>query len=791
MTAHLNIAAPGYTFGSYQRDQFLGYTLYEHFQYFDISLSKRSDGFYWTDDWMRQLLEAGAVSEHAYLEYGRAVDAFLAQTPSAWSLTNEQLYHALHRLRLPFLDGQRVHEHKRAMQAQPQGPALREGGVYQTDRAQALLREKGAVLVAVCDLEWVGEALAHARDFRRQGKRVFLLLKEDSLAPVFTRRELADSEELDCALDAHDGRGLDFGRIHAAPGLQDAIDREDIFLYGFGEDVFLSLHDLAIPAMACTTAQTVFAKAVLNEYSSDTRSLVYVPPRFNIFRQVPIVEAPAITYAHCQFLAQRFGDVVYKTDAVALRRQYPAAFLNLFSDNLAVDSELAKGTGEPAEPQNPCRLAPLRDTMAKPLVESGGNFESFAVYHDHGADAPPAALALPDGWANKTLINALLVRRAENARVLVVDGYGALSFREYARRAGLLQAPRYMCNFLFFTTPYLVDCYNRFRCGRPREQIDPGCAHIDFYRLRQNGAHRQTFPLYNKACIAKDGDGRFHFFNLALGGGSVLLDGHRIAWERRDVNPESPADVAVYTPMLSCRDEQADPQTYAKAVGHGRLNIVMVDEQVVCLRQGDVLLPSIGVVVSLAGAARRAMEQNIDSPPDPDGYYPCGAMEAVIDLLPPETLAPACWDSLEWAFGGGIALISDSVCIFDEGQDSTRQFRAEGWLSPLSIQTQESKTHDEVEIHPRTLLGLCADGRLFVLVFSGRSRYTRGVTYREACRLARQYIGGITYMMAVDGGASAFLGFAGRDTFMELSYPACTEVAGTGIVRKVNSLLVL
>lgn len=114
----------------------------------------------------------------------------------------------------------------------------------------------------------------------------------------------------------------------------------------------------------------------------------------------------------------------------------------------------------------------------------------------------------------------------------------------------------------------------------------------------------------------------------------------------------------------------------------------------------------------------------------------------------------------------------------------------EGWMSPLSRQTQESALHDLVK-HPRTAIGVTEQGELVILVYSGRTRMSKGADYREMITIVRSLFPTIKNFMNVDGGGSAMIGIIIDGNFMELSYPATSIDSLAGMVRPVNTVLCL
>ncbi len=410
---------------------------------------------------------------------------------------------------------------------------------------------------------------------------------------------------------------------------------------------------------------------------------------------------------------------------------------------------------------------------------------------DFGGPAGDSLMEVPAPWGSRSgpsgvLVQGAVVGQAKNSRVILSDGCSR-SPRELVAEGqedGLLL----ISNFLFFLTPKLAGFYNELRRDRPAEQIDFDGGHLD-YMLRWDGEGRtETFPLYQKACIAMKADGSFLFFRFLLGGGRIELGGTAFSWAKGDVNPgQRQGEVCVYTPYLTRDkvDEKADD--FREPVGAGRFNLVIIQDRVICARLGDVVLPSIGVVVSLS--AKRGLElaeamklENIG-----DGYFRCAGQRVLVHLDPPEEVGRDEWEQVRWAYGGGMSLVSGGKGIYEKGFPK-EWLRDEGWLCPLSRQTQESEIHRPSR-HPRTAVGVTEAGELFVLVFSGRTALSRGADYGEMSRIARQLVPGVLHMMNVDGGGSAVFGMAKDKVFMELSCPATSYSSPAGMVRQINTIL--
>ena len=177
-------------------------------------------------------------------------------------------------------------------------------------------------------------------------------------------------------------------------------------------------------------------------------------------------------------------------------------------------------------------------------------------------------------------------------------------------------------------------------------------------------------------------------------------------------------NVRLYTPYYSVADGDADRNTYCKPIGEGRINLVIVQDKLICVRRGCVLLPGIGVVVSLEESMGEEFLRTTGLQYLEDGYYDSN-VELTIELEGPSEIDAEDWQQMEWAYGGGLSLILDGESVCDKA-DMSKWFAEEGWMSPLSRQTQESSIHTMVK-HPRTAIGVTWTGELVVLVFSGRT----------------------------------------------------------------------
>jgi hypothetical protein len=290
-------------------------------------------------------------------------------------------------------------------------------------------------------------------------------------------------------------------------------------------------------------------------------------------------------------------------------------------------------------------------------------------------------------------------------------------------------------------------------------------------------------------------DGSFRFFHFRLGGGKLTLGGKTFSWTADQVDPQTPADdapVLLYTPYFSNQEQDAPSEGFRLPVGDGRVNFVIIQDRIVCVRCGNVLLPSIGVVFSLSQKEGNELLNRLSLVSSPDGYSDARSLSYELTLDPPDSFSPEEWSTVKWAYGGGLSLIEKGESLFSSsGSASPSPLLAkEGWFSPLSRQTQE-KPIQKLEKHPRTAIGTAANGDLFLLVFSGRSLLSEGADYSEMCRIARALIPDVDSMMNVDGGASSVLGLAVDGSFMELNQTAVSTDNVAGMARPIVTALCL
>lgn len=618
-------------------------------------------------------------------------------------------------------------------------------GIDQRKEKAALMQRSRKLLFLLCDTALFSLMEADLRQAAAMGKECVIVYSAAQAGDLPGREELAG------------WLGEDFSYAEASR-LGVATDPAGAALFFYGEEGLLHCRSLTVDAVVSAIPMGYHAQALCNLLGNPTPCTVYIPRGTDITPYVPIVSPTRLTYHHLARLCRDYGEGIYRLSFEELYAKYPACFLNIY-DNSETKLPL-QVSGESL-----ARFDHLREQAVTDFLNSFPNLRYRSAFFEE----------------EKILVHSVQVTKAKNAAVIACPK-GVTPRQTLSDRKGTAV----VSNFLFFMTEKLGVLYNDLRADRPLEQADAVAGHLDYSLIHRDGKRVETFPLFAKTCIAATKTGNFLFFSYALGAGEVTLNGHRLRWERDCVNPETPGDICVYTPMLTCLDTDADRETYRLPVGAGRVNLVILKERVTCLRKGDVILPSVGVVLSLTEKTAAALLRN--RKPLGDGYYDVSDLSLTVHLDGPADIDPAVWKTVRWAYGGGMGLIRDGVSLSQE--DPEGWFVREGWMSPLSRQTQESALH-KLAKHPRTAIGTTQKGDLVVLVFSGRSSRSTGADYLEMIKLARLLYPDLRNLMNVDGGGSAVLGMVHDGSFMELSCPATSQGSCVGMVRPINTIFYL
>ncbi len=569
----------------------------------------------------------------------------------------------------------------------------------------------------------------------------------------------------------------------------DCPEAEKTCILYYGERGLTDCRNLSVPAFVRCAPESLCGRALTGLLIQSGCCDLYIPPHFDILPMVPICRRTLASFRQYAGLSRRFGDACYRMSPEELYSAFPETFFSVYDED---GSRFPLGTVWPKTESRGSWSADYfskRDQLLGSVLDDIPGIRRLGGWFRADSYEPGPVPWDARGAAEGILVHGALIEKHVDAQVIISDAQPVsprLYVREHAQTGTHL-----VLNYLFFLTSRLASLYNQLRESRPMEQTKIQGGHLDYLLCRDGQQRTETFPLYRKACMALMDDGSFSFFHFRLGGGSCTVSGHTLRWEAEDVDPALPRDTAVFTPYASCPDAGQSKFTYTLPVGAGRINLVLLQGSLVCARDGDVLLPCFGVVLSLSRETGLPFLERCGFRPASDGYYVFADAPSVsVCLDPPEGFSQSQWDRVRWAYGGGLTLIHEGICCFSDEDTASSHLAQEGWLSPLSAQTQESDIASMVR-HPRTAIGLNSKGQLFALVFSGRSSVSLGADYREMCALARRIVPDVTELMNVDGGGSSLLAIASQGHLYEYSWPSTSPASLSGMARPVNSLFVI
>lgn len=770
MERYCSFAASGRTSGCYLRREFQNdIVLNRVYQYKELRLGFSRRATRVSDLAADEMVRLGFIDAAAKANYvSRVSEVFTGQgvyLDSSW----EEIYQIICALRKECLGAEsleklRAHQMRGRMEFLP-------SAIDQRAKKDTLLQKSKAVVVALCESAFYSVMLDDLS--QAEGKEIYFLVG-DQKGELLPTAELMPSGHY-LVTDPQKGVAYD-------ADLQSFIDQGEACLLVYGEDGLLSCRDLKTDAFVYALPRGFQARATVNCMVEGVGCAVYIPRGFDVTKWVRIISKTRISYWHLAKLWEDHGDAIYDLSPVELYQKYPQYFVDIYQ-NGAHFCDWKLPISAPSDMEDFDRL---QEAAVKTYLDGFSNVSYYSKYFDEHLEEQPICRDTGKPQPG-ILVQAVRVKKARAARVMACEKGSTL--REMFLKSGE-KGTAVVSNFLFFLTASLANLYNELRADRPMEQADITAGHIDYMLYERDGKRIETFPLFRKTCVAMKEDGEFLFFNFRLGGGTVTLGDQKLCWSKADVDPaQATAPVCVYTPYLSVPDGEADRGTYAKPVGEERVNIVILQDKITCIRKGDVILPGIGVVLSLDTQLGEELLKKLRLPALQDGYYDVKGLEFSVHLEAPHEIDPADWERVCWSYGGGLSLILDGKGLCDT-EDMDRWFEEEGWMSPLSRQTQESSLHTLVK-HPRTAIGTTQNGDLVILVFSGRTWRSTGADYREMITIARRLFPDVKSLMNVDGGGSAMLGMTQDGKFMELSCPSSSGGSIVGMVRPINTVFYL
>lgn len=768
---------------SYLRGDHKGDVLYWFFRYREITVTipKRAGIPLRVEDrFVEDMQKHGFISRKQKEEYENAVRSLFSDLSNLDSFSMEALYDRIHRIRMSVL-GTDAPELEKAEQMKEDFPLQLNPGIDQRAKKETLIQRAASVILCLSEAKYFHRL---KEDLVRLGdKRIYVLVQQNKgeMLPdkdVFRNLPNADS------FTYLPSDSKDWTQVSNVPdSLQRDISNNKALLLAYGEDALLLCRDLSLDAIVCAHPSGFHAQAVSGQLGDKGGCVIYIPKNFDVTKFVPLQRRTQISFRQMAYLWQDHGDCIYKMRPEEWIQNFPDYFFNVYENTPSCPESKEDFPISLSVKKCGFSLEEARENQISEYLNEFSNCEYFSAYFNANGEREEIQWDAEENQ-NGILVHAARVKRAKGARVLSFEKGKAL--RQTLLETGAKKTAL-VSNFLFYLTPKLISFFNDLRFDRPMEQVKFAAEHLDYMLLKSKTGRRESFPLFKKTCIALTEDGAFRFFRFQLGAGRAKIGNSSISWSNNDVNPSDSRSVALYTPYRSLPDRDAVREEYRMFVGKDRVNFVIIGDRIQCIRCGDVILPGNGVVISLnKEEGEKILRENAILLLQ-DGYYDHKNIDFSVVLDPADGFSQKEWDGLQWAWGGGMGLISNKVGICDV-DDTVGWFEEEGWLSPLSRQTQESSLH-QLAKHPRTAIGTAENGDLLVMVFSGRTHRSTGADYLEMCHIARELFPDVVDLMNVDGGGSSVLGMVWNGNFTELSYPSTSTDSCVGMIRPVNTVL--
>ena len=760
--------------------------LYSFFRFreIDISISRKNGNIRkFEDRFIAQLITSGDVSEEAMNVYEKKVEAFLRGENGidTDNCSAEQLYYMMHQIRLEVFGADLIEKAKEE-QKDARKTFFPEHGIDQRCIIDEISNQISSVIFVLTEASLFYTMKQEMEKMTLLGKKIYLLVAAEKgwLLPWCKSVEqwLEGMEDIVCLHADTDG-------VDNCMELQEDIYKKRTCLFFFGEEGLISCRKLLVDSFVYATPNGYCAQAVTGQLGKHRDSVVYIPTGLDIASYVPLIDRTRLNFNVLYALWKQYGMGIYSLTPEEMYLKYPDVFVNIYEDKVGAKQHFPiQIKYDEKEKDVFSNFDYAKEKGIQNFIQRFKDLEYISVYFDKELkQVKPIKKIKQDG----IYVHGIRVKCSEIAQVIPCRK-GCLLREQFSEMD--LQETGIASNFLFFMTKKLVHLYNNLRTDRPEEMSQDILGTLDYQLEYLDGKRVETFPLFRKTCIAMKKTGEVFLCNFRLGGGRIILNDCPLFWSKEDVDPqeENNSSVCIFTPYLSLQDvEESTRETYRKFVGQNRLNFVIYQDKIICCRMGDVVLPSIGVVLSVEKQTGLKLLEELNLLPLNDGYYDVSGLPCSVQLDGPEEIAQEDWEQVKWAYGGGLTLISEGRSLCKE--DGFEQWLTwEGWTTPLSRQTQESAVHKPAK-HPRTAVGTTKTGELVILTFSGRSSYSCGADYSEMCEIAKKLLPDIECMMNVDGGASSVLGLVYHGAFLELNVPSTSTESMLGMVRPINTVL--
>lgn len=745
----MKIASEAFRFGSIQRKHYQRYVKRYLYRYRGVHADLVNGNEFIVDELMDELAENGAISSQELLAYYHELAVYMHSLPEMREETDEEIYREILQIRETY----HTEEADRYLQGKKKELMIRDWrpkkGINQIENFWHAKDKPSRVTLMVMDAALVAALMDVYRFCKLSQIPVRIMVKNhrwlDTLAGKSELTAFEDLDQADLIARSSDAFGFDLAAID---GIEDEV------IIGFGEwfvGVFRKLH---VDAYIVCQSKEILTRAATNAIDKKDTHWIYVPAGFDLIQSISIVERNLMNYRVISWIAEKEGNGIYQIPAEELVNAYPAYFLHGNSDRrceLPFITQASKSEQDFFDKRNQGVFQWI-DSQAED-VEMGSKI-----------------ILDPNGQPMK--VTFAKMKRLQDHCPRVFSTSKAQEIRPFFRAAEIDHG--LAMNFLFFATEKSIATYNQMRKNRPLEQIHDAGWHIDY---RKNDAG-ETFPLYAKAAIGMDKQGQLHFFRKRLGSGQLVVNGRSLTWNSEQVDPDQPEDFCIFTPYAVKADSEAYLET-REIVGHDRVNLVVVNDRIVAIRKGSVILPNIGVVLSFSLTKWKRIFP--DQAFNTEGYGNASAYDFRLSL---DSAA-----DYQWVYGGAMFLVYQGQA-FDSREKLMAEFRREGWLSDLSKQTQDSETF-RLEKHPRSMIGMTKSGEFFMAVVSGRSQYSVGADYLDLIRIANELFDDVDMLMNVDGGASSFMGLIHHGEVIELSDVTFTNDSSAGTLRPLNSIFTI
>ncbi len=788
------IFSHNYIPGGYKRSELKGYLQYQKYMYKTIYISTIKGRNIFKDSFMDRLYEKGLLKESVYLSYYEKLRSMFKDFDFFDQLTDEQLYYAVYILKKDLFDS-KIKKYLKDKRKKDLEQIMSKVGEFQTpdDLMMEMIyydveknkRESTSPINSIKqlldDFKVFDEAIFIPGNYKQlpfliafsekhlKNKSIEILLKND---PVDEEPGYIDIEFLEKYADPsrykfHVYSSMSYGIDLTDKSLQWILPAENgnsKLVVGLDENMMLTLNGALFSYYILSKAESIKARRYTNLYMNSSKTIPFA---------IAHVRGGSVITDRYSGVERTIGSL-YHYHIMG----YKGHYMNFYSTTYDPDSFMEFDIKSSSFSQI---LLEKDENLSKAMKQFLSELDATYINSYYSLDDLSKTEYIPEQSQNAVLVRGIHFKNTSKVNILPTLAQDFNSDLLYVRdmlKKGFLKENGLYFNFLYFATSNIVRLYNELRNKNER---------LNFENFFVDYVHKDnftTFPLYNKASIEYTNDGKISIRRKKLGSGVLTINGLNLSWHDEDVNsPGRDKDIVIFTPYMNnekLSKEKIDFMHFTMGVGHERYNIALVNNKIVCVRRGVVKQSSLGVVISLNGKMFSEFAKVVDVLEIEDGYFKVGNYDISVNLDDDKNLL--------WAFGGGSLLVQNGENLVKDSHKAFKSFAKEGWLHPLSMQTQETQVQEWVR-GPRTLVGTDKNDGFFAFTFSGRTKESRGIRFDEAVEILKNEIGDLKDVMNLDGEASSCLGFIYKNEFFEISYPCASDDTSAGLVRPVNSAI--